>query len=75
MKEIISTVDGRWIILVNGFQWGKGPCDISGCSSDSWPTKNEAARAYRNAARRAENAALRELCGTSARAAREDMGI
>ena len=32
-------------------------------------------RAKRNAARRAENAALRELCGTSARAAREDMGI
>lgn len=29
----------------------------------------------RNAARRARNAILRELCGTSARAAREDMGL
>ena len=32
-------------------------------------------RCRRNARRRAENAALRELCGTSARAARIDMGL
>lgn len=36
---------------------------------------DRARRLQRNAARRAMNAALRELCGTSARAAREDMGI
>jgi len=29
----------------------------------------------RNKRRRMDNAALRELCGTSARAAREDMGL
>lgn len=29
----------------------------------------------RNRERRLQNAALRELCGTSARAAREDMGL
>ena len=33
------------------------------------------AKDRRNAKRRAENAILRELCGTSARAAREDMGL
>jgi hypothetical protein len=32
-------------------------------------------RRDRNAERRERNAMLRELCGTSARAAREDMGI
>lgn len=35
----------------------------------------QAVKRERNARRRAENAILRELCGTSARAAREDMGI
>jgi hypothetical protein len=32
-------------------------------------------RCKRNARRRAENAILRDLCGTSARAARIDMGL
>jgi len=37
--------------------------------------KRERARLERNANRRAENEILRELCGTSARAARLDMGL
>ena len=37
--------------------------------------KHQRARIKRNAARRGANAALRELCGTSAAAARRDMGI
>lgn len=37
--------------------------------------KAELSRRRRNALRRAENEMLRELCGTSARAAREDMGL
>lgn len=45
--EIVETVDGRWMILVNGFQWGHGPYDRSGCSSETWPTRAEAACAYR----------------------------
>jgi hypothetical protein len=40
------------------------------------PVKDpEQTRRSRNAANRARNAALRELCGTSARAAKEDMGL
>ncbi len=35
----------------------------------------ERRRMKRNARRRVENAILREVCGTSARAAREDMGM
>ena len=38
-------------------------------------TPDQKRQMRRNALRRAKNAILRELCGTSARAAREDMGI
>lgn len=44
--EIIETVDGKWIVLVNGFQWGKGPYDASGCSAEQWETKREAQEAF-----------------------------
>jgi len=40
--EVVEAVGGEWIVLCNGFQWGKGPLDMSGCSSETWPTKAEA---------------------------------
>lgn len=59
-------------------------CEICGKSTVSggyvYGVCNACARrailAYkRNRAKREQNAILRELCGTSARAAREDMGL
>jgi hypothetical protein len=43
--EIIETVDGEYAVLVDGIQWGKGPRDLSGCSSQTWPTREEAQKA------------------------------
>jgi hypothetical protein len=37
--------------------------------------KQEQSRRRRNAFRREQNEILRDMCGTSARAAREDMGL
>jgi hypothetical protein len=37
--EIKETIDGKWMILCNGFQWGEPPLDTSGCSSQVWDTK------------------------------------
>lgn len=42
---------------------------------DHLPSYAEPRPQDRNAYRRAQNAILREVCGTSARAAREDMGL
>ena len=44
--EITEEVGGRWMVLVNGFQWGKGPIDSSGCYSQTWDTASDAARAF-----------------------------
>lgn len=44
--EIVEAVDGSYIVLVDGFQWGKGPYDRSGCSSETWPTMHEAQLAF-----------------------------
>ena len=40
--EIVETVDGEYMVLCRGIQWGKGPRDLSGCSSETWPTKQAA---------------------------------
>lgn len=47
--EIVEAIGGCWIVLCNGFQWGKGPLDLSGCSSQTWATKAEAQAAIDNA--------------------------
>ena len=43
--EIVEAVDGGYIVLRHGFQIGHGPYDASGCSSQTFPTK-QAANAY-----------------------------
>jgi hypothetical protein len=40
--SIEQTVDGDYMILVDGVQWGQGPRDMSGASSQTWPTEKEA---------------------------------
>ena len=46
--ELVETVDREWMVLVGGVQWGKGPHDLSGCSSQTWPTREEAKQAIEN---------------------------
>ena len=51
ITEVYETIDGRFGVLVNGYQWGNDESlfDYSiGCSSQTWATKEEAAAAYRN---------------------------
>jgi hypothetical protein len=43
--EIVETVDGEYMVLIDGVQWGKGPRDKSGASSQTWPTRLEAIKA------------------------------
>ncbi len=43
--RIESTVDGEYMILVNGFQWG-GEVDSSGAGSATFPTAEEALQHY-----------------------------
>jgi hypothetical protein len=43
--EIVDTIDGDWMVLVNGFQWG-GHYDRSGAGNATFPTKREATEAY-----------------------------
>jgi hypothetical protein len=45
--ETQETVDGEWLVTCNGIQWGEGPYDISGCSSQTWKTEREALDAIR----------------------------
>lgn len=40
-----KTVDGDWMVLIDGVQWGRGPRDKSGASSQTWPTRREAREA------------------------------
>jgi len=48
MMEIVETVDGRFMVLVNGFQWGPATetPDASGAYSMTFETKQEALEAY-----------------------------
>lgn len=39
MYEIVETIDGRWMVLLNGFQIGDPPFDRSGCSSTTFATR------------------------------------
>lgn len=48
MVEIIETIDGRYLVLVNGFQWGHGEPDRSGAYYTTFPTREAAAKAYRD---------------------------
>jgi hypothetical protein len=43
--ELVKTVDGDWMVLIDGIQWGEGPRDKSGCSAQTWQTKREAKEA------------------------------
>lgn len=42
--SVKETVDGRWMILSRVIQWGEGPHDVSGCSSQTWETREDALR-------------------------------
>lgn len=44
--EVKETIDGKWMILCNGFQWGEPPLDASGCSFQVWDTKELALAAW-----------------------------
>jgi hypothetical protein len=44
--RIEQTVDGRYMVLVNGFQWG-GNVDRSGAGDATFDTALAAAQAYR----------------------------
>ena len=36
------------MVLIDGFQWGKGPRDTSGASNQTWPTWQQAMNAIEN---------------------------
>ena len=47
----IEFIDGRFGVLVNGYQWGNDESlfDYSiGCSSQTWPTLQDAETAYQS---------------------------
>ena len=48
---ITETIDGRFMVLVNGFQWGPATStpDASGAYPDTWATAQAAKAAYRAA--------------------------
>lgn len=43
-----QTIDGAWMVLFNGFQWGPSTStpDASGAYPDTWPTLEDAKRAW-----------------------------
>jgi hypothetical protein len=45
--EIVETADTpeRYMVLYQGYQWGKAPYDFSGCSEQTWSNKQEAEKA------------------------------
>lgn len=43
--EVTETSDGRWMVCFDGIQWGEGPRDQSGCSSQTFATREEAVAA------------------------------
>jgi hypothetical protein len=45
LARIVKTADGRYIILVNGFQWG-GRYDRSGAGDATFPTRKAAIEAW-----------------------------
>jgi hypothetical protein len=54
----IEFIDGRFGVLVNGYQWGNDESlfDYSiGCSSQTWPTLQDAETAYQTNNRRKSN--------------------
>lgn len=59
-----TTIDGRWIVTVGGLQWGKGPRDPSGASSETFTSKAEAIAAYRERGENSKaNTKYRKICG------------
>lgn len=46
--EIVECLGGRFMVLVNGFQWG-GTVDRSGAGDATFATAREARQAYFNA--------------------------
>jgi len=46
---VAKTIDNDYMVLVGGVQWGPpgSPRDRSGAASDTWPTENAAAAAFR----------------------------
>lgn len=43
--EVVATVDGAWMVLDAGRQWGNPPFDKMGLSGETWPTREEAVAA------------------------------
>lgn len=51
--DIEPTIDERWIVLCNGFQWSDDKCEFDfwlGCGTKAWATRDEASSAVREAA-------------------------
>ena len=44
--EFVECVDGSWMVTVDGIQWGRGPRDASGASSETFPTEAAARAEY-----------------------------
>lgn len=46
--EVVEAVGGRWIILINGFQWGTpdAKIDASGAYDTTFATREEAEASY-----------------------------
>jgi hypothetical protein len=40
-----QTIDGDYMVLVDGLQWGPGPRDLSGAACATWSTKKRAINA------------------------------
>jgi len=57
---VVESVDGRWMVLIDGFQAGSGPYDMSGASGQTWATEEEAWQAAREMMRREGAAAPKE---------------
>jgi hypothetical protein len=51
IAEIVETVDDRFMVLVNGFQWGTGVPDRSGAYSDTFSSPAEAFTEFESASR------------------------
>jgi hypothetical protein len=42
---IHEALGGGWIVTRHGIQWGAPPCDRSGCSAETFPSKAAAVAA------------------------------
>lgn len=47
LGEVVEAVDGRWIVSINGFQWGRGEPDRAGAYNETFATPEDGLNAYR----------------------------